>query len=218
MTPTQKKRPLRYSLNIFQRWLPYWIFVFRCKVFLAKDNTSAAIPTNYLLNLLGYETESFCAESRNSRWHFLEPSQLKNPTMQHSRKKENDMLWNTRCYRELFIVIFMATFFFSLKTALFFMVLTFFNLKVYCIAVWFFCLPFFFLHALMCAVKSVGRQNPTKQQKRPSTKEIMINEKILSWWITNKNTKINKWKDIWVNREREFEYLLICFIFWLVFR
>lgn len=218
MTPTQKKRPLRYSLNIFQKWLPYWIFVFRCKVFLAKDNTSAAIPTNYLLNLLGYETESFCAESRNSRWHFLEPSQIKNPTMQHSRKKENDMLWNTRCYRELLIVIFMATFFFSLKTALFFMVLTFFNLKVYCIAVWFFCLPFFFLHALMCAVKSVGRQNPTKQQKRPSTKEIMINEKILSWWITNKNTKINKWEDIWVNREREFEYLLICFIFWLVFR
>ena len=70
----------------------------------------------------------------------------------------------------------------------------------------------------MCAVKSVGRQNPTKQQKRPSTKEIMIHEKILSWWITNKNTKINKWKDIWVNREREFEYLLICIIFWLVFR
>lgn len=32
----------------------------------------------------------------------------------------------------------------------------------------------------MCAVKSVGRQNPTKQQKRPSTKEIMIHEKILS--------------------------------------
>ena len=144
MTPTQKQRPLRYSLNIFQKWLPYWIFVFRCKVFLAKDNTSAAIPTNYLLNLLGYEKESFCAESRNSRWHFLEPSQIKNPTMQHSRKKENDMLWNTRCYRELLIVIFMATFFFSLKTALFFMVLTFFNLKVYCIAVWFFCLPFFF--------------------------------------------------------------------------
>ena len=170
MTPTQKKRPLRYSLNIFQKWLPYWIFVFRCKVFLAKDNTSAAIPTNYLLNLLGYETESFCADVRNSRWHFLEPSQIKNPTMQHSRKKENDMLWNTRCYRELLIVIFMATSFFSLKTALFFMVLTFFNLKVYCIAVWFCCLPFFFLHALMCAVKSVGRQNPTKQQKRPSTK------------------------------------------------
>lgn len=174
MTPTQKKRPLRYSLNIFQKWLPYWIFVFRCKVFLAKDNTSAAIPTNYLLNLLGYETESFCAESRNSRWHFLEPSQIKNPTMRHSRKKENDMLWNTRCYHELLIVIFMATFFFSLKTALFFMVLTFFNLKVYCIAVWFFCLPFFF-YMHWCVPSKVS-----DDKTRPNSKKDPLQRKLWS--------------------------------------